>query len=68
MINERSCFGELYLHRTLIDQHSVELNESIVGAAGFAEDNSCNTTAYTVGSIGKHGSLHMAHRFAEVFL
>lgn len=68
MIHERGWFSELYLHRTLVDQHSVELNESVIGAAWLAEDDSCNATAHTIGSVGDRGFLDLANRFAEILL
>ena len=60
--------GILYLHRTLVHQHSVELGESVVGAAWLAEDNGSNTAAHTVRPICEHRLLDLANRFAEVFL
>ncbi len=68
MINKRGWFGELYLHGTLVHQHSVELNESVVGAAWLAEDDGCDAAAHTVRSIGEHGFLDLANRFAEILL
>ena len=68
MIKDGTCFGELCLHGTLIDQHSIELNERIVSAASFAENDSRDAAAYTVGSIGDHGFLDMADSFAKVLL
>lgn len=67
-LHKRSCFSELYLHGAFIDQHSVELNESVVGAACFAEDDGCNAAAHTIGSVGEHGSLDRPNRFAEILL
>ena len=52
MIHKQGQYGKLYLHRTLVDQHSVELNESVVGAAWLAEDDGCNAAAHTVRSVG----------------
>ncbi len=60
--------SELYLHGTLVDQHSVELNEGVIGAACFAESDSCNAAAHTVGSVGEQNSLDMANRFAKILL
>lgn len=57
-----------YLHGTLIDQQAIELDEGIVGAAGFAENDCCNSTADTVGTIGNDGTLDRANRFSEIFL
>ena len=68
LIHKRSCLSELYLHGALINQHAVELNESVVGAACFAEDDSCNAAAHTIGPVGEHGSVDRANRFAEILL
>ena len=57
-----------YLHRTLINQQTVELRDSFTGAAGLAENNGCYPTANTIGAIGDHGALDRANRLSEIFL
>ncbi len=59
---------EPYLHRTLVDQHTVELLESVLSATRFAEDDGSNTTADAIWSVSEHSSLDRSNRFAEVFL
>ena len=58
----------IYLHRSLVNQHSVQLDQSIVGGAGFAENDSCNSPADAIGAVRKHGLLDWPNRFGKVFL
>lgn len=56
-----------YLHRTLVDFCSVDL-QGIVGAVGVAENDGGNATADSIRTIGEIGSFDGANRFAEVVL
>ena len=57
-----------YLHGTLVNQETIELCDSFVGAAGFVENDRCNATANAIGTVGDHGALHRANSLSEVFL
>ena len=57
-----------YLHGTLVNQQTIKLSDGLVCAAGFAENDSRNATADTIGSIGDHRALDGANSLSEVFL
>ena len=57
----KSRVDELYLHRALVDQHAIELDECVIGATWFGEDDGCNAAAYAVGSVCEHSSSYGAN-------
>ena len=59
---------EPYLHRTLVNQHTVELLQSVLSATRFAEDDGSNTTADAIRSVSEHSSLDRSNGFAKVLL
>lgn len=57
-----------YLHGSFVNQDPVELLQSLVCAVGFAENDSGNSPANAIWSIGDVSPPNRADGFAEVFL
>ena len=57
-----------YLHRTIVNAYTIELNKGIVGTARLAEGNQCYAAAYTIWTVCNGSTLDWTNSFAKVFL
>jgi len=59
---------EAYLDRSVVDEETIELGESLAGAIGVVEGNLGNTLAIALGAVRKIHLLDLTNCALEVFL